>query len=85
MGGATDSDTASGGADGGLVESTVKVRLQKPLGIVLEVTLALTRTPALTLTLALALALTLTLTAGEHAPRLERATQPVQALGWGQG
>lgn len=36
VGGATDSDTASGGADGGLVESTVKVRLQKPLGIVLE-------------------------------------------------
>ena len=49
VGGATDYDTASGGA-AGLVESTVQVRLQKPLGIVLEVALALTRTPALTLT-----------------------------------
>lgn len=35
VGGATDSDAASGGA-AGLVESKVQVRLQKPLGIVLE-------------------------------------------------
>merc|ERR1719483_1899925 len=35
VGGATDSDAASSGA-AGLVESKVQVRLQKPLGIVLE-------------------------------------------------
>jgi len=36
VGGATDSDAASGNGQQGLVESKVQVRLQKPLGIVLE-------------------------------------------------